>query len=290
MAAAQLYASFDGGLSRAVRVVVSRCVVTSEGRFSDVLINPANERLVGTRLPYFPKGGPVPEDTVSGAAAVQRDWVPPGFVSKWGGMEIGSEMMYSVQVVDGLITMLGGEALRRECRRLPVRGPWGSDIRCPQGEAVRTGAPGGLAKLFGSIVHTVPPFFARDEQTGAPSREWRALLRSCWLRALEEAAPGPVITAPLLGAGARGAPVGEASRVAASAVASWLRAPSTGSPSSRSCELFLSVQTEEVAALLAAELEGQTTAPDAGDGAKQPGGNFACTSRARSSENRRATQ
>lgn len=247
-------ARIHAAAGRSVRVVVSRCVVMQPagGGFCDTLINPANERLVGTKFPYFPKGGPVPEDKVVGAAATQRDWVPPGFVSKWGGMEIGSEMMYPVQTVDGLVGMLGGDALRRECSRLPARG--GSDVRCPPGEAVRTSAAGGLSKLFGCIVHTVPPFYATDA-AGRPSAEWRALLRSCWLRALEEAGPGPLIAAPLLGAGARGAPIGEACRVAAGAVASWLlRAPAPDPPpGGRS--LYLAVQTEETAALLARQIE-----------------------------------
>ncbi|KAG8466606.1 hypothetical protein KFE25_007985 [Diacronema lutheri] len=252
---------------RTIRVVVSRCVVMAPPNgFCDVLINPANERLVGTKLPYFPRGGPVPEERVSGAAAVQRDWVPPGFVSKWGGMEIGSDMMYSVQVVDGMVGMLGGDALRKECRRLPIRGPRGSDVRCPQGEAVRTSAPGGLAKLFGGIVHTVPPFYKRAD-TGGPCPEWRALLERCWLRALDAASPGPVVAAPLLGAGARGAPVGAASHVAARAAASWLTLSSSAAMGIR--ELHIAVQTADAAHLLAGEIDAEVSrmacAADAAD-------------------------
>jgi O-acetyl-ADP-ribose deacetylase (regulator of RNase III) len=222
------------------------------GGFCEALINPANERLIGTKLPYFPKGGPVPEEKVLGAAAVQRDWLPPGFVSQWGGMEIGGQMLYPISVVDGMVGMLGGRELRRECASLAVLGPAGSDVRCPIGDAVRTGAPGGLKALFGAIVHTVPPFFARTAAQPAP--EWRSALRRCWLRALDVAEPSASIAAPLLGAGARGAPTEEAASVAADAAAEWLWS-SSGAAIHAARVLHLTVQTEDVATLLARELE-----------------------------------
>lgn len=248
--------------AREVRVHLSRCVVMAPpGGFCDALINPANEKLVGTRLPYFPKGGPVPEDKVHGTAAVQRDWAPPGFVSQWGGMEIGGQMLYPISVVDGMVGMLGGKELRRECAKLSVLGPAGSDVRCPIGSAVRTGAPGGLKALFGAIVHTVPPFFARTD-AAEPAPEWRSALRRCWLSALEAAEPSASIAAPLLGAGARGAPTEEAARVAADATAEWLRSPS-GAEARTARVLHLTVQSEDVAALLARELELATGALDA---------------------------
>lgn len=250
---AKSLAVFQHG-AREVRVHLSRCVVMSPpGGYCEALINPANERLVGTKLPYFPKGGPTPEDTVYGAAAVQRDWAPPGFVSQWGGMEIGGQMLYPISVVDGMVSMLGGKELRRECAKLAVLGPAGSDVRCPIGSAVRTGAPGGLGALFGAIVHAVPPFFARTD-ADEPAPEWRTELRRCWLRALAVAEPSASIAAPLLGAGARGAPTEEAARVAAGATAEWLWSVS-GAEAHAARVLHLTVQSEDVAALLARELE-----------------------------------
>ena len=70
---------------------VSGCVVTDPwGRNPPpkdalrALVNPANTQLVGTRLPYFPRGGPLPV-------------LPPPELrvsSGWGGMDAGSGMLY----------------------------------------------------------------------------------------------------------------------------------------------------------------------------------------------------
>ena len=58
-----------------------------------VLINPANESLLGTARPYFPRGGPLPPRA------------PPGLTtsSRWGGMDAGPGMLYPAQAVDGLV-------------------------------------------------------------------------------------------------------------------------------------------------------------------------------------------
>ncbi|KAJ1628045.1 hypothetical protein T492DRAFT_841898 [Pavlovales sp. CCMP2436] len=148
--------------------------------------------------------------------------------------------------------MLGGAELRRECSRLPVRGPPGSDVRCPQGEVAVTRATGGLAASFNCIVHAVPPFFALTA-SGEPCPDWRARLEGCWLHALEAAQPhAEAVVAPLIGAGARGAPVEHAARVAAGAAASWLRAAAPEPAGTR--ELYLSVQSEILCEILRSEL------------------------------------
>ncbi|CAJ1346255.1 unnamed protein product [Effrenium voratum] len=88
--------------------------------FCEVLINPANEALVGTQLPYFPmRVEPPPE--------LQN--------SRWCGMEAGESMFYPMQVVDGQVHALGGHALKEACNRLPDRAP---GVKCPTGEAVVT--------------------------------------------------------------------------------------------------------------------------------------------------------
>ena len=35
-------------------------------------------------------------------------WQPLGYVSSWGGMEVGQGMLYATSVVDGLVHQLGG--------------------------------------------------------------------------------------------------------------------------------------------------------------------------------------
>eukprot|EP00435_Cladocopium_sp_Y103_P019920 s4210_g4.t2 len=106
--------------------------------FCNVLINPANEALVGTKLPYFP---------------MQVEPPPELRNSRWCGMEAGSSMFYPMQVVDGRVHRLGGSSLREACERLPERSP---GVKCPTGEAVVTEATAGLRTYFEHIVHAVP--------------------------------------------------------------------------------------------------------------------------------------
>ena len=60
----------------------------SSARALRALINPANTTLVGTALPYFPRGGPV------------RPPPPPGLGTSsmgWGGFDAGEKMLYPTQ-------------------------------------------------------------------------------------------------------------------------------------------------------------------------------------------------
>ena len=168
------------------------------------LVNPTNNELCGTSLAYFPIGGPVPPRP------------PPGLTSTmWGGMDAGKGLLYREQVVDGHVTEHGGRELAAACRALPAVP--GTDVRCPTGSAVVTRALGSLCHNFEHVVHTVPPFFS-DEH-------WRALLSGCYHACFERAFRlSGAVACPLLGAGARGAPVGEAADVAAQATASWCAA------------------------------------------------------------------
>jgi len=241
---------------RAAQVWLTKDVVTSPpGGFCNVLVNPGNEKLVGTRLPYFPRGGPVPEDPVDTRARTERDWLPPGFVTQWGGMEVGAKLVYPIQTVDGMVSMLGGWGLRRACQALPEQAPGG--IRCPVGEAVVTPATGRLGEYFRHIVHTVPPFYDAGDD-GLPSPGWTAALERCWERSLDLAARQPVpsgeepsIAAPLLGAGARGAPPEHAVALAARAVIAWLQS----TRDTHGAELRLVVQRESEAEALNNALE-----------------------------------
>ncbi|CAJ1372370.1 unnamed protein product [Effrenium voratum] len=78
-----------------------------------------------------------------------------------------------------------------------------------QGQCQCAKATASLQDYFAHIVHAVPPMYT--------SPQWETLLSNCWKAALEQAwhcatsSTSPFrIASPLLGAGARGAPVEEA--------------------------------------------------------------------------------
>jgi O-acetyl-ADP-ribose deacetylase (regulator of RNase III) len=115
----------------------------------DFLLNSANESLVGTRQPYFPVGGPVPPDPIGSTFSSSR----------WGGMDAGENMMYPVQVLDGEVHSIAGHDLLNFLQSLPeVSKEVQRPIRCPVGSAVRSPSFG-LSGYFGSIIHTVSPFY-----------------------------------------------------------------------------------------------------------------------------------
>jgi len=141
-------------------------------------------------------------------------------------MEAGSGMLYPTQVVDGVVHRLGGKALRDALARAR---PAAGTSRCAVGDAVVTAAAGALAE-FDLIAHTPTPFWPREDATGEAGRAWLTQLQSCYVasagaigRATEPNAP-LMVAAPLLGAGAGGAPVADAARAAAGAVARMLAA------------------------------------------------------------------
>ena len=180
-----------------LRVVVAKtsCVVRASTT-TDVLINAANESLAGAQLPYFPKGGPCPPPPPEGL----------NNANSWGALETGPGFVFREQAVDGIVTSLGGPALRGLCARaLPANFAAGS--------AVATAAPG---LPFETLVHAVAPFW--------DSPAWRADVRRAYAAAFALAAGRDVAT-PLLGAGARGAPVPAAAAAAASAVAAIVTTP-----------------------------------------------------------------
>jgi len=83
---------------------------------------------------------------------------------------------------------------------------------------VLTPATGALEQSYRHILHTVPPIFGVAE--GKDPRAWEQLLLSCYASALQAAreAGSCSLACPLLGAGARGAPLVDAARVAAQAL------------------------------------------------------------------------
>lgn len=191
---------------RSIEVWLTTCIVTNFGGHADcsVLINPSNPQLSGCEnFPYFPRGGPVPKEK---PMSMHKDWQPLGFVSQWGGMDIGSGMLYPVSVVDGLVHQYGGWKLQAECKLKRVMA--GGDDVCPVGSAVMT-TSGGLSEEYAAIVHSTPPFYNFDEEP-------EHYLSKCYQSAFETAFPSHNrVATPLLGAGARGFPKDVAIRIAA---------------------------------------------------------------------------
>lgn len=146
-----------------------------------------------------------------------------GFVSQWGGMEIGSGMLFPASVVDGLVHQLGGWTLQAELqmKRVLRKHP------CPVGTAcVSSAGKGELSTHFDAIVHTTPPFYAHHDEPVI-------MLRRCYDAAIQLAfekldGEGKVAT-PLLGAGARGFPAHVAMEVASGAAVGWLHGWDVGS-------------------------------------------------------------
>ena len=140
-----------------------------------------------------------------------------GFVSQWGGMEVGSGMLFPVSVVDGLVHQLGGWSLQAELavRRLVAKQP------CPVGTAVYTSAGrGDLANEYNAIVHTTPPFYKHDEE---PEAKLRQCYASAFQLAFADAKQEQRVAVPLLGAGARGFPYPIAIEIASKASVDWIR-------------------------------------------------------------------
>lgn len=170
-----------------------------------VLINPANPELSGvSRFAYFPAGGPLPKSTNNMHA------------NSWGGMDAGNQMLYPVQVVDGLVHQLGGMKLDYECKL--IRMLHGG---CPIGTAISTSQ--GDTKLkqeYDRIIHTSPPFYKYDNGDKDPSKR----LKHCYRSALDLAFSYDDVkrvACPLIGAGARGFPLEIAIDVAVSELSIW---------------------------------------------------------------------
>jgi O-acetyl-ADP-ribose deacetylase (regulator of RNase III) len=250
---------------RRIEIWTTTCIVTNFGKTTNancsILINPSNAELSGvSNFTYFPRGGPVPDKVKfsssgsSNSSGMHRDWQPLGYVSNWGGMEVGNGMLYPVSVVDGLVHQLGGWKLAAACRWNQQQSTFRSMLRtqqqqqstsnssngknaaCPIGTAVYTTlACSELLEQYNAIIHTTPPFYLHDEN---PIQQ----LDSCYQSALRLAATIPVhsknnnshhdasaelrVATPLLGAGARGFPMDVAIQVAAKASWRWLQGES----------------------------------------------------------------
>jgi O-acetyl-ADP-ribose deacetylase (regulator of RNase III) len=192
-----------GWASPRLRLEVHRtaCIVTHPPGVTpnDALVNPANERLVGTQFS--------PEEC-------WKELYGDPVQSRWDR----DFATYPFQSVDGLVTEFGGEELKRALEAQPK----GADgVRCQVGGAVVTRQCGELDEIFRGIVHAVPPFYRLAPDPDA----WAAQMTLTYHSAFDAAqqAGFTTLAVPLLGAGARGAELEEveALRAAAHAAVSW---------------------------------------------------------------------
>ncbi len=188
------------------------CIVSNPPEHNSALVNPANSELIGCiSQPYFPIGGPVPPK-------IPRELRN----TSWGGLEVGENMLYASQTVDGHVSELGGHSLRKEVEKLPVlqqvRAVTGGsvrNVRCLDGQAVITVATEGLAHNFKHVIHTVPPF--------VKDREWQLTLQQCYHSVLDIALSSDMeaVACPLLGSGCRGIPQIDAVAAAVEALSTY---------------------------------------------------------------------
>uniref|UniRef100_A0A0G4G2Y5 Macro domain-containing protein n=1 Tax=Chromera velia CCMP2878 TaxID=1169474 RepID=A0A0G4G2Y5_9ALVE len=180
---------------------------------------------------------------------LKKDRDPPGqgrretdsdsgaFSSSWGGMSVGSNMVFRSQTVDGMVDLVGGRGYREEVLRQAAERVCGRmsaedvkrGVRCNVGQAVSVpptlSSGPALHKQFDNIVHVVAPAWS---EVGGNEEEWgggvRASLMAGWREGVVSALSGGesggcfvILTTPLIGAGTRGGGVERVCREAADA-------------------------------------------------------------------------
>lgn len=258
------------GFFRSIEVWETTCVVTnmnSRGKIDiggssadgkddqdsqtpfSVLINPGNPSLSGvSKFSYFPVGGPEPPPSFT----IGKDSHPiMGYVTQWGGMEVGNGMSFASNTVDGIVHQYGGKELKRECEAALSSAWIGGSKSVEEGMAISTPAVGPKlreASGYDILVHTVPPFVDQDyrsksknksdsvesiDDMEAISEHNNFLLAECYRNSLKTAAavsPSSQllkIASPLLGAGCRGFTTERAIQVAARATTQWVMEATT---------------------------------------------------------------
>ena len=167
--APRLFRRFSPTPHTFLEIWTTTCIVTNFGQDTaaktSILVNPSNPQLSGTsNFPYFPRGGPVPKAAPTNT--MHKDWQPLGYVSQWGGMEVGNGMLFPVSVIDGLVHLYGGWKLKMECQWHRLQAA--KEDPCPVGTAVVTSAgrnDNKLATSFTHVVHTTPPFYTTTTTT-----------------------------------------------------------------------------------------------------------------------------
>ncbi|GMI10987.1 hypothetical protein TrLO_g9311 [Triparma laevis f. longispina] len=191
-----------------IQLWITPCAVTMPPPHSDIISVPTNERLCGTQFSHFPVGGPTPQQPYIGSQSDQSDSIVE---PSW--------MLYQCESIDGVVTELNGVD-KRDIDVPIIRGDARYPIKCEVGETLIVSASGGLKNVFEKgLALTVPPFWP-----GSATSEWRRLLNNSYMNTFNAVseANARAITTPLIGAGARGAPVEHAAEVAASASAEFL--------------------------------------------------------------------
>ena len=183
---------------RSIEVWTTTCIVSNFGKTNTlhtnnekhplctILINPANPYLSGPyTLPYFPRGGPRPAEIIRARKNNNARPIVGCASSRWGGMDVGSGMVFPAQTIDGMVHRFGGETLRTEClsiippppppplwlanyinnnnntiNELSVMSKDETRKLCPEGMAIKTSAGGPNLQLhYDAIIHTTPPFY-----------------------------------------------------------------------------------------------------------------------------------
>ena len=170
--------------------IVSKIVSSTNAKIyaNDVLINPGNANLCGAKLPYFPRGGPVPSK-YDGS-------------NNWGGMEAGRNMVYPIQSIDGRVHMDGGKSLKHILKHHFFN-------KCEIGQCITTKATENL-KLkhhYKYVIHAVPPLsnVVKDNDANSVFRQLVSCYRNSFLHVLALKQKGANIVAmPLIGSGTAG--------------------------------------------------------------------------------------
>ena len=220
------------------RIEVHRtaCIVTHPPggeRANHALVNPANDQLVGTRFTPEECWKNLHGDPTTGRW--DKDFV-----------------VYPHQAIDGLVSEFGGDGLAAALAAQPADA---HGRRCRVGSALMTPAFSELLELYEGLIHAVPPTYRLLEP-----HEWADQLRSTYHAAFHTAQRAGVATlaVPLLGAGARGAPMADAILVAAEAAISWRGEEELSAPIAR-----FGVQDSTTAHALIDALEGAMAAQEA---------------------------
>ncbi|OEU06485.1 hypothetical protein FRACYDRAFT_254505 [Fragilariopsis cylindrus CCMP1102] len=125
-----------------------------------------------SQFSYFPVGGPEPyiDTNNKDHDNTSKDSHPiMGYVTQWGGMDVGNGMMFASNTIDGLVHQYGGKLLKLECQRVLASMKMKTKMktksqqtRINEGTAIQTNVVGQkLIDISGykKLIHTVPPFF-----------------------------------------------------------------------------------------------------------------------------------
>ena len=231
------------------------------------LVNSANEYLVSTQLPYFPRGGlPRLNNVLGGPGSWQ-------FSTGWGGMEAGGGMVYPAQTLDGelatrcpdmaswirehvapVVTRDPHHALDTadpgpRMRRLPLTR---DQVRCVTGGSVWAPVSGPLAAVFPlGALHTVAPYHSDRDRDPRLEQCYASCLALAASKVREDTSFS-VVTA-LLGTGVKCIEHKHSAVMLREAIVKLER--DDNFLGDKSCKIELVLQSTELCELLLVELE-----------------------------------